>query len=652
MALKLPAFVDARQLEIKMLPEDLLQLLIENPKSALRPTEEEWKAHFEWMTSVAGYSYDAVLSRSKKPIEERKLGIRVSFFTHFYRAGFPIDLIEASKFDTEEGWAKKGRKVCSFVTKIDGPVVNGNAGWWCTSDSVSPKLISESPDVSIVHFHHTFPADDPDEKKELERISFQFFPFQPKPQAPVATPVVVAEPAAPEKVEKIPHVHEQKVPSPLSAVDAHSDTHTKVDKNKWNTKKKVPKVEGPAYLVEEVAQTKALDEEIKKLINIRDDLRPTKEEWEAYAQWLTLMTFPKSEINDLMAKPIWKRNPGVRIAMFLHFYRLDIPIDQIIPKNIATVNSWREEGRIAWESAKYVWAPIIKSDPTWWCKKQIIDPNVIDQVPLGRVCHIFQTSPSDVSDWTVDRDRSLAIWKEQKALNTSVSPSTVTSFLPEESSPVHTPPRMDKSSPSSSSSSSSSPVHAYQTASQTTSSSSSSSPIASATSSRTTSPTTSTGSEAVLKTITPPVVAKQTTDPKIIELKKQLENGEIDEDRFYELVGKIHRKRKRQMEAEKRRRYEEQTQHAIVIQANIVKEMTETMERYVIARLMSITKVMRIEDSDFVARMLEVNSELANNVESCHTVPSFPSLSSDADPSSDKASRSKSPSTPKSKGLY
>jgi len=131
---------------------------------------------------------------------------------------------------------------------------------------------------------------------------------------------------------------------------------------------------------------------------------PTPREMDEFKRWLeeVLNATPRVIEREGKAPAAGAKLPP-RLAVFLAFYRLGLPIRTIKAANIGAATAWTEQGRTAWPSAQWIEVPAIRAASglnttfsfAWWLSpKGGPLPSVGEMVrmPKVTVCHRFQTS--------------------------------------------------------------------------------------------------------------------------------------------------------------------------------------------------------------------------------------------------------------------
>ena len=82
--------------------------------------------------------------------------------------------------------------------------------------------------------------------------------------------------------------------------------------------------------------------------------------------------------------------PSIRMLIFLHFFRLEIPIVDIAPDNIASESDWRKKNRFIYHNvASFIDVPLDSNySPHWWCTGNAVPT---ENNGTSYVIHIRQT---------------------------------------------------------------------------------------------------------------------------------------------------------------------------------------------------------------------------------------------------------------------
>ena len=79
------------------------------------------------------------------------------------------------------------------------------------------------------------------------------------------------------------------------------------------------------------------------------------------------------------------------MRIFLHFYRLEIPISSIIENNVKTQSDWHLKGYEVMECASFIQIPLNEYYSTnWWCSTSAAPPPSCC-FGFANVCHYYQT---------------------------------------------------------------------------------------------------------------------------------------------------------------------------------------------------------------------------------------------------------------------
>ena len=113
----------------------------------------------------------------------------------------------------------------------------------------------------------------------------------------------------------------------------------------------------PKYLCKQKKKYVKLD--FAKFIDI------SKKEWKSYTKWLTEVIRTPFYENESFGSP-----PSIRFLIFLHFLRLEIPVEEIKSCNIASESDWRKKKRLIFHNvASFIMVPLDSNySPDWWCK--------------------------------------------------------------------------------------------------------------------------------------------------------------------------------------------------------------------------------------------------------------------------------------------
>lgn len=143
-------------------------------------------------------------------------------------------------------------------------------------------------------------------------------------------------------------------------------------------------------------------------LDLSSCLSATKDEENAYRTWLSkVLRASKSEIKTLQVSP--------RMAVFLHFYRSGVALQDIIPRKIRTLNSWKNQGRHIIAENTHIHMPVVEvkvarrkvngtlfdtsaapaSSTLWWFQRDIPNHVAVQRATrTKRVCYIIDTATS------------------------------------------------------------------------------------------------------------------------------------------------------------------------------------------------------------------------------------------------------------------
>ena len=111
----------------------------------------------------------------------------------------------------------------------------------------------------------------------------------------------------------------------------------------------------------------------------------TQQEWNSFRFWVE--TILKLQI-DVKERPLLL--PSTRMIIFLHFFRLEIPVSEIVPKNIKTTSDWKQEKRLISTNVSFIQVPLNATNSyLWWCEGET---SMNDKYGLCLICHRFQTN--------------------------------------------------------------------------------------------------------------------------------------------------------------------------------------------------------------------------------------------------------------------
>lgn len=114
-------------------------------------------------------------------------------------------------------------------------------------------------------------------------------------------------------------------------------------------------------------------------------LRPQASEWNAYQHWLRdVVKAPQEEVSN--------RAPSLRMSIFLHFYRLEIPVSEIKASMLNDEQGWLEAARRPHKVACFLRVPLDDSySGLWWLGQELPCPSDLEEHGCGLLCHMRQT---------------------------------------------------------------------------------------------------------------------------------------------------------------------------------------------------------------------------------------------------------------------
>jgi len=135
------------------------------------------------------------------------------------------------------------------------------------------------------------------------------------------------------------------------------------------------------------------------------EVAPTDREWCAFDQWLSqVLNLDRKSENEMLQK----REISTRMVAFLHFFRLGVPAEEMVPQFFDTRIGWERRGHRCHQNASMLRSPIMccfnqnlnglrtEQTPLWFCLKTAQTANLskinITRLPRVNICHIRQTT--------------------------------------------------------------------------------------------------------------------------------------------------------------------------------------------------------------------------------------------------------------------